>query len=183
MLGVVAAAVVAVVGFAVARAFAGDGSGTPMPQAGQAAPGFTLPNEENQPVSLDRYRGRWVVLYFYPKDMTPGCTIEARHFQRDREQYEALNAVILGVSLDTVASHKKFCAKDSLHFTLLADPSGQVVREYGSLGSFARWKMAKRNTFLIDPEGRIVKVWAKVNATAHSAEVLAEIRETQAKQV
>src|SRR5580698_6255188 len=98
---------------------------------GATAPGFTLPSQENQPVSLTDYRGKWVVLYFYPKDQTSGCTLEAHNFQRDLAKYEASNAVVLGVSLDTVESHKAFCTKDSLSFKLLADPDHKAIDSYG----------------------------------------------------
>lgn len=162
-----------VVGFVLQRTFAADNA--PIPEVGQTAPNFTLPNQEDQRVSLGSYRGKWVVLYFYPKDMTPGCTIEAHNFEHDLDQYKALDAVILGVSVDTIDSHKQFCTKDSLHFTLLADPGKKVVEEYGSLGSFGPILIARRNTFLINPEGKIVKVWTKVNPSVHSPEVLAAI--------
>ena len=180
----VAIALVAVValiagGFALQRAFAADNA--PMPEVGQTAPAFTLPNQEGQPVSLDSYRGKWVVLYFYPKDMTQGCTIEAHNFQRDLEKYQALNAVILGVSVDNVDSHKQFCTKDSLTFNLLADPDKKVVPEYGSLGNYGPMVIANRNTFLIDPQGKIVKVWTKVNPTVHSDDVLAALSDLQKK--
>jgi peroxiredoxin Q/BCP len=175
VLAIVLAMLLAVGGYIAVRMYAADTSNAPMPQVGQMAPLFTLPNEENQQVSLEQYRGKWVVLYFYPKDMTSGCTLEAHHFQRDLGKYEALNAVILGVSVDTVASHKKFCAKDSLTFTLLADPGMNVVRKYGSLGHFGPWTIANRNTFLINPEGKIARVWTKVNPGVHSDQVLAEI--------
>jgi peroxiredoxin Q/BCP len=150
-----------------------------MPQAGQKAPGFTLPNQEGQPVSLAGRRGQWVVLYFYPKDMTAGCSIEAHNFQRDIEKYHAANAVILGVSLDTVKSHKKFCTKDGLGFTLLSDHKAQVSKEYGVLGNYMGFKMDHRVTFLINPEGKIVKVWPKVSPSGHSDEVLAELVQQQ----
>lgn len=169
------AVVLAAAGYIAARMHAVDRSNSPMPQVGQTAPAFTLPNQEGAPVSLDHYRGKWVVLYFYPKDMTSGCTIEAHNFQRDLAKYAELNAVILGVSVDTVASHKKFCTKDSLTFTLLADPAMDVVRRYGSLGHFGPLTIANRYTFLIDPEGKIAKVWTKVHPSVHSDQVLAEI--------
>lgn len=172
----IAAAVVAllaVAGFVIARGRA-DG---PMPQAGQMAPNFTLPDQDDQSVRLDQYRGKWVVLYFYPKDMTSGCRIEAHGFERDLGKYQALHAVVLGVSVDTVKSHRKFCTKDSLTFTLLADPDRRMVLEYGSLGKFLGWTIARRNTFLIDPEGRIAQVWTRVNPKAHSEQVLEAIRE------
>jgi peroxiredoxin Q/BCP len=150
-----------------------------MPAAGQKAPAFTLPSQDGSPVSLDSYRGKWVVLYFYPKDMTTGCTIEAHNFQRDLSKYEAANAVILGVSVDTVDSHKQFCTKDGLTFHLLADPEHKVVDEYGSLGHFGEMTIANRNTFLIDPKGKIVKVWIKVDPKVHSEEVLTAIQEAK----
>src|ERR1700678_1925677 len=128
----------------------GRADDTAMPQAGQSAPNFTLPSQDGTPTSLDSFRGKWVVLYFYPKDMTTGCTIEAHNFQRDLPKFEADNAVILGVSVDTVDSHKQFCTKDGLTFHLLADPDHKVVDEYGSLGHFGTWTIANRNTFLID---------------------------------
>ena len=171
--------VLVVAGFAIQRSFAADNA--PMPEVGQTAPTFTLPNQEGTPVSLDSYRGKWVVLYFYPKDMTTGCTIEAHNFQRDLDKYKALNAVILGVSVDTVDSHKQFCTKDSLTFTLLADPDKKVVEQYGSLGNFGPMVIANRNTFLIDPEGKIVKVWTKVNPSVHSEDVLATLGDLEKK--
>lgn len=149
----------------------------PMPSAGQMAPTFTLPSQDGSPVSLENFHGKWVVLYFYPKDMTPGCTIEAHNFQRDQEKFTADNAVILGVSVDTVDSHKQFCTKDNLTFKLLADPDHKVVDQYGSLGHYGNMTIANRNTFLIDPNGKIVKVWTKVDPQHHSEEVLAALNE------
>jgi thioredoxin-dependent peroxiredoxin len=172
-LGIVLAAVVLVL---IARVFAAS---HPIPQVGQTAPGFTLPSQEGTHINLDQYRGKWVVLYFYPKDMTPGCTIEARSFQADLDKYDAANAVILGVSVQSVKSHQEFCAKDGLHFKLLADPDGKVIAQYGSLGNYMGFKMARRNTFLIDPQGKIVKEWIGVNPHHHSTEVLAAIKELQ----
>jgi thioredoxin-dependent peroxiredoxin len=148
-----------------------------MPSVGQAAPTFTLPSQDGSQIALDSFRGKWVVLYFYPKDMTTGCTIEAHNFQRDLPKFEADNAVILGVSVDTPDSHKQFCTKEGLTFRLLADPEHKVVDQYGSLGHFGSWTIANRNTFLIDPEGKIVKVWTKVDPSHHSEEVLAALAE------
>ena len=146
-----------------------------MPAVGQVAPGFTLPSQDGSQISLQSFRGKWVVLYFYPKDMTSGCTIEAHNFQRDLAKFEARNAVILGVSVDTPDSHRQFCTKEGLTFRLLADPAHSVVAAYGSLGSFVGIKIANRNTFLIDPEGKIAQVWTKVDPAPHSAQVLAAI--------
>ncbi len=147
-----------------------------MPQVGQTAPTFTLPSQDGSPVSLDSYRGKWVVLYFYPKDQTSGCTIEAHNFQQDQSKFDAAHAVILGVSVDTVDSHKAFCTKDGLTFKLLADPDKKVVPQYGSLANYMGMKIAKRNTFLIDPKGKIVKVWTGVDPSHHSQEVLDELK-------
>ncbi len=165
-----AAALVAATSIVAARA--ADDS---MPAPGQAAPTFTLPSQDGSPISLDQYRGKWVVLYFYPKDMTPGCTIEAHNFQNALGQFEAKNAVILGVSVDSADSHKQFCTKDGLTFHLLADPDHKVVSAYGSLGSFAGMVIANRNTFLIDPKGNIAKVWILVDPASASSDVLAAI--------
>lgn len=154
--------------------------GSAIPNEGQPAPGFTLLNENGQPVSLDSYHGKWVVLYFYPKDMTTGCTIEARNFQRDIDKYRSEDAVILGVSLDTVKSHEKFCAKDGLNFTLLSDNEKKVSKDYGVLANYMGFKVDKRVTFLIDPEGKIAKVWAHVNPLTHSTHVLDELQRLKA---
>jgi thioredoxin-dependent peroxiredoxin len=161
--------VVVVGGFAF-RSFAADAD---LPQVGQQAPTFTLPSQDGSQISLQSFHGKYVVLYFYPKDMTTGCTIEAHNFQRDQAQYEAAKAVILGVSVDSVNSHQQFCTKEGLDFRLLSDESKAVTKQYGSL---APYQAAKRNTFLIDPNGRIVKVWTGVNPAHHSEEVLAELK-------
>jgi peroxiredoxin Q/BCP len=146
-----------------------------MPNVGQAAPSFTLPSQDGTPISLDQYKGKWVVLYFYPKDMTTGCTIEAHNFQNAQSDFAAKNAVILGVSVDSTDSHKQFCAKDGLTFHLLSDTSHSVVSEYGSLGNFSGIVIANRNTFLINPEGKIAQVWTKVNPATAASSVLAAI--------
>jgi thioredoxin-dependent peroxiredoxin len=155
----------------------GKADDTALPQAGQMAPNFTLPSQDGSDISLNSFRGKWVVLYFYPKDMTTGCTIEAHNFQQDLSKYEAAKAVIVGVSVDSTDSHKDFCAKQGLTFKLLADTDKKVVDEYGSLGARG---VASRNTFLIDPSGKIVKVWTGVNPNVHSKEVL-ETLETMQK--
>jgi peroxiredoxin Q/BCP len=168
-------AVVAAVSFVAVRA---AGQSDPMlPTVGQVAPAFTLPSQDGSQIALESFRGKWVVLYFYPKDMTPGCTIEAHNFQRDQAKFDAAGAVILGVSVDTPDSHKNFCTKEGLTFRLLADPEHKVVDAYGSLGHFGPMTIANRNTFLIDPQGKIVKVWTKVEVQHHSEEVLAAIAE------
>jgi peroxiredoxin Q/BCP len=145
-------------------------------QAGSTAPSFTLPSQEDKPISLSDYKGKWVVLYFYPKDQTTGCTIEAHNFQRDMSKYDSANAVVLGVSLDTVEGHKAWCAKDTFSFKLLADPDHKVVDAYGvPVKAMGPMKFANRETFLISPQGKVVKVWPKVDVQKHSEEVLAEI--------
>jgi peroxiredoxin Q/BCP len=146
------------------------------PQTGQMAPDFTLPSQDSTPVSLHDFRGHWVVLYFYPKDNTHGCTIEAHNFQRDIAQYLAANAVVVGVSVDTSGSHQDFCAKQGLTFKLLADTDKTVSKEYGSVTNLLVTKFASRNSFLIDPTGKIVKVWIGVEPNKHSEEVLAELK-------
>lgn len=151
------------------------------PQVGQEAPTFSLPSQDSPSISLDSFRGKWVVLYFYPKDMSRGCTIEAHNFQQDIAKYDALNAVIVGVSVDSADSHKEFCAKEGLHFKLLSDQDKKVSAEYGSLGDHNGVQMAKRNTFLINPQGKIVKVWTAVDPTNHSQEVLAALSSFEGK--
>lgn len=158
--------------FISARAYAG-----PMAPVGSQAPSFTLPSQEDKQVSLDEFKGRWVVLYFYPKDQSSGCTLEAHNFQRDLAKYEALNAVVLGVSLDTVESHKTFCTKDSLTFKLLADPNHQVIDAYGvPVKSAGDMHFAARTTFLISPDRHIVHEWQVSDIAGHSPDVLATIQ-------
>jgi peroxiredoxin Q/BCP len=147
------------------------------PTAGTQAPAFSLPSQEGTQVSLDQFRGKWVVLYFYPKDFTSGCTIEAHNFQRDIDKYTQKNAVILGVSVDNVDSHKSFCTKEGLNFKLLADSNHTVVEKYGSIMEYNGTTLAARNTFLIDPNGVIKKVYLKVGPQGHSEEVLADLRQ------
>jgi thioredoxin-dependent peroxiredoxin len=149
------------------------------PAPGSAAPQFTLNSQEQHPVKLADFKGKWVVLYFYPKDMTPGCTIEAHNFERDQAKYTANNAVVLGVSLDDEKSHKEFCTKESLTFKLLADTTGKVTKEYGSLNASGQY--AERNTFVISPDGKIAKVFTAVDPNKHSEEVLTVLAELQKK--
>jgi len=149
-------------------------------EPGTSAPAFTLPSQDNSQISLADYKGKWVVLYFYPKDFTGGCTLEAHNFQRDLEKFNAANAVILGVSLDTADSHKSFCTKESLTFKLLADPNHTVIDAFGVPVKTVQTPngpltIALRQTFLIDPSGKIVKTWDVKDIPNHSAEVLAAI--------
>ena len=151
------------------------------PAVGAAAPDFTLNSQEGKPVTLSSFHGKWAVLYFYPKDQTPGCTREAHNFQQDQPKYEKLNATVLGVSLDSVDSHKEFCAKEGLNFKLLSDGDHKVAGSYGSLNNLGVVKFAKRHTFLIDPEGKVRKVYTDVNPAKHSEEVLAALTQLQSK--
>src|ERR1700691_5420156 len=147
------------------------------PATGTQAPAFTLPNQEGAQVSLDQFKGKWVVLYFYPKDFTQGCTIEAHNFQRDIDKYTKENTVIVGVSVDNVDSHKSFCTKEGLNFKLLADSNHAVVEKYGSIMEYNGMTIAARNTFFIDPTGVIKKVYLKVGPQGHSEEVLADLQQ------
>src|SRR5450756_1683232 len=151
------------------------GCAADQPAVGEKAPAFSLPSQKGSTVSLAQTKGKWVVLYFYPKDFTSGCTVEAHNFQRDLAKYEKANAVILGVSVDSVDSHKGFCAKEGLSFKLLADTDAVVTKAYGSISTYGDKTYAARNTFLIDPAGVIRKVYVKVSPPTHSDDVLAEL--------
>jgi len=151
------------------------------PSEGSLAPNFTLTSQEGTSVSLQDYRGKWVILYFYPKDQTPGCTREAHNFQVDQPKYAQRNAAVLGVSLDSVDSHKKFCSKEGLNFKLLADINHRVTDQYGSLRNLGVVKFAERNTFIIDPNGKIAKTYTSVDPARHSDEVLSALDELQKK--
>jgi thioredoxin-dependent peroxiredoxin len=148
-------------------------------EVGKPAPEFKLMNQEGKPVKLKDFRGQWVVLYFYPKDFTSGCTLQARNFQKDLASYEKAKAVILGVSVDDVESHKSFCAKEGLNFKLLADTDAKVSEMYESVKEYNGNKLSARNTFIIDPKGRLAKVFQAVKPAAHSEEVLAALAELQ----
>jgi len=150
------------------------------PAPGDKAPAFSLSSQEGTAVTLGQDKGKWVVLYFYPKDFTSGCTLEAHNFQRDLAKYEKANAVILGVSVDSVDSHKGFCTKEGLNFRLLADTEAVVTKAYGSLGTSGDKTYSARNTFLIDPSGVIRKVYLKVSPATHSDDVLADLAALQA---
>ncbi|HET7441742.1 MAG TPA: peroxiredoxin [Terriglobales bacterium] len=151
----------------------------PVPSVGSAAPDFTLNSQDGSAVSLKDYRGKWVVLYFYPRDMTPGCTTEAHSFERDQDQYARRDAVVLGVSVDSTDSHRKFCAKEGLNFKLLSDSDKTVSKQYGSLINLAIVKFSSRHTFIIDPQGKIARVYTHVAPDRHSQEVLARLDELQ----
>ena len=152
-----------------------------MPAIGQPAPSFTLPRDGGTDVSLADYAGQMVVLYFYPKDDTPGCTTEAIDFSAEAEAFAAAGAVVLGVSRDTVKKHEKFCDKHGLKVALLADEDGAVCEAYGvwvEKSMYGRTYMGiERTTFLIGRDGKIARVWDKVKVKDHAAEVLAAVAE------
>lgn len=183
MLSISIAVIVAVlllVGLVAARA---SRSAKEAPAAGSPAPDFTLNAQDGKPISLRDFRGKWVVLYFYPKDFTSGCTKEARNFQQDLALYEQKNAVILGVSGQDEVTHEKFCTAEGLHFKLLADAHCELSARYGSVVDLGVAKLSARHTFLIDPAGVIRKVYLRVDPSKHSAEVLADLAALQAATV
>jgi peroxiredoxin Q/BCP len=147
---------------------------------GTLAPDFTLPVDEATPFTLSKQRGKWVVLYFYPKDDTPGCTVEAKDFRDLYPEFQKFNAEVCGISRDSLASHKKFICKYELTFPLLADEQGTVCNDYGTWVEKSMYGKKyfgiQRDTFLISPEGKIQRIWHKVKVEGHAAEVLAEIQ-------
>jgi peroxiredoxin Q/BCP len=148
-----------------------------LPELNQPAPPFTLPtNTGTGSISLADLRGQWVVVYFYPKDFTSGCTLEARRFQQDLPEYMARNTQILGISVDSVDTHAEFCDSEGLKFPLLADTDGKVSKAYGSWLGF----ISLRHSFVIDPEGILRDRFVKVNPATHSSEVLARLEQLQA---
>jgi thioredoxin-dependent peroxiredoxin len=147
-----------------------------MPTPGTFAPAFKLADQAGSERRLEDWRGKWLVLYFYPKDETSGCTAEAIAFRDAQAALKALNAEVAGVSLDDVASHRGFASNHQLNFTLLADMDGKVARSYGALFNLGVIKFAKRVSFIIDPDGRVAKVYPDVDALRHAQEVLADLR-------
>jgi len=143
---------------------------------GQTAPNFNLQDQNGEWHTLDNYKGKWVVLFFYPKDQTPGCTTEACNFRDNIFEFEKLNAQILGVSLDDVESHQAFSEKYSLPYPILADVNKECATEYGVLGKFMMMTIAKRQSFLINPEGSIVKHYKKVDPDIHTKEVIGDLK-------
>lgn len=152
-----------------------------LPPVGKTAPDFALLDQDGKSHSLKEYKGKWVLLYFYPKDDTPGCTIEACTIRDQFADFKKIKAIVLGVSTDSVASHKKFATGYNLPFTLLADEHKEVVGKYGVFGEkkfMGRTYMGtKRTSFLIDPKGKIAKVYEKVKPLTHAAEVVADLKE------
>lgn len=148
-----------------------------VPAAGSSAPAFSLRDQDGTLRSLSDWRGQWLVLYFYPKDDTPGCTEEACNFRDDWLQLSNLGAQVVGISVDATASHKAFAEKYHLPFPLLADDKGAVAARYGALSNWLVLKLAKRYTFLIDPAGKIVKTYLSVDTSRHSAEIVADLKQ------
>ena len=142
---------------------------------GDNAPAFELLDQYSQSHKLSDYRGQWLVLYFYPKDDTPGCTTEACEFRDDVFILKRMGVALLGVSTDDVKSHREFAEKYHLPFSLLSDAGGEVARQYGSLTSLGPLKFAKRHTFVIGPDGRIAKVYRNVKPKTHSDQVIVDL--------
>ncbi len=152
------------------------------PDVGAPAPAFRLQDQAGAWHALNDYRGKWVVLYFYPKDDTPGCTTQACEFRDNIFAFNKLGAAILGISVDDVASHKQFAEEHSLPFTLLADSTKETAKSYGVLRSaLGLMEIASRETFIIDPQGRVAKHYASVDPKGHSQMVLADLKLLQAK--
>jgi thioredoxin-dependent peroxiredoxin len=172
-------AFVVVAVLAIASAIGSSSAASGAPAVGTTAPDFTLNSQESKSISLHDFKGKWVVLYFYPKDFTTGCTIEAHNFQRDLAQYEQKNAVIVGISVQDEDSHQKFCTKEGLSFKLLADTKQEVSTEYDSVTTYNNAKYSARHSFLIDPQGKVQKVWLEVKPDKHSEEVLAALTQLQ----
>jgi peroxiredoxin Q/BCP len=147
-----------------------------VPMVGQKAPTFKLLDSKEQLHQLSDYAGKWVVLYFYPKDDTPGCTKEACHFRDDLAQLEKLGGKVVGVSVDDTHSHAEFAKKYNLPFPLLADSTGKVAASYGALTNLGIIKFAKRYTFLIDPQGKIAKIYLNVDTSTHSQEIIEDLK-------
>ena len=169
--------------WAVAAPFAYPAAEPAPPEAGMPAPAFHLQDQTGAWHSLSEYRGKWLVLYFYPKDDTPGCTTQACEFRDNIFAFNKLGAVIVGISVDDVASHKQFAEEHSLPFTLLADSTKETATAYGVLHSaLGIMEIASRETFIIDPHGRVAKHYAAVDPKGHSQAVLADLKALQARQ-
>ncbi len=139
------------------------------------APDFKLQDQNNQWHTLKEYRGNWAVVYFYPKDDTPGCTAEAKNFRDTQKEFKNLKIQVLGISLDSIASHKTFAEANNLNFPILADANKKVSKAYDVLVDFGPIEYAKRQTFIIDPDGVIVKHYATVKADAHASQILKDL--------
>jgi peroxiredoxin Q/BCP len=148
----------------------------PILKIGDDAPSFTLPDSQGNQINSNDFKGKWIVLYFYPKDDTPGCTAEACHFRDDFKLLESLGAKVIGISIDDSFSHKKFAEKYNLPFPLLSDASGEVASRYGALNNFLVIKLAKRYTYLINPQGKIAKIYLSVDTSKHSQEIIDDLK-------
>lgn len=145
-------------------------------KAGDPAPDFALPDQHGRVHDLAGYRGRWLVLYFYPRDDTPGCTAEACGFRDRQDELDALGAAVVGVSTDSTSRHERFADRHDLGFTLLADTDGAVARRYGTLWRLGPLRLARRHSFLVGPDGRIAHIYRRVRARSHSAQIAADLR-------
>lgn len=148
-------------------------------KVGEKAPNFTLPDQDIIDHTLSNYQGQWLVLYFYPKDDSPGCTTQACDFRDAVERIINSKAIVFGISVDSVESHKEFSDKFNLPFSLLSDESGEVSKAYDSLRNFYVFKLSKRNTFIVDPAGNIAKIYISVDPDTHSQMVLSDLSELQ----
>ena len=148
-------------------------------EVGDMAPNFTLEDQTNSMQSLSDYKGKWVVLYFYPKDDTPGCTTQACEFRDATERIIASKAIVFGVSIDSIESHKEFAEKYQISFSLLSDESGRVSKQYDSLNDLFVFKVSKRNTFIVDPQGKIARIYLSVKPQGHAEMVLNELGSLQ----
>jgi len=146
------------------------------PEIGQPAPNFSLPDQNGKIHTLDNFRGKWLALYFYPKDDTPGCTEQACKFRDDLHKLESLGANVVGISVDNTTSHAKFAKKYNLPFPLLADNKAETAAQYNSLLNLGLVKFAKRNTFLIDQNGKIAKIYLSASASRNSIEVIEDLK-------
>jgi peroxiredoxin Q/BCP len=169
-------AAIAIFGLLLWRSFA---HAAETPKAGQPAPAFSLPDQDGKTRTLDEFRGRWLVLYFYPKDDTPGCTEQACTFRDDWQRLSALGAAVVGVSVDDVTSHFSFAKKYSLPFPLLADTNGDLAGRYGSVYHLGPVKFARRNTFLVNPQGEVAKGYLSADTSRNSLEVIQDIQRMQ----
>jgi thioredoxin-dependent peroxiredoxin len=149
------------------------------PEIGQPAPNFKLPDQNGMIHTLDNFRGKWLVLYFYPKDDTPGCTEQACKFRDDFHKLTALGANVVGISVDNTTNHAKFARKYNLPFPLLADNKAEAAAQYNSLLNLGIVKFAKRNTFLIDPNGKIVKIYLSASTSRNSIKVIEDLKKLQ----
>jgi len=144
------------------------------------APDFTLPNETGKDVSLKDFRGKWVVVYFYPKDDTPGCTTEACSLRDARDDLAEMGTEVIGISKDTVSSHDKFKAKYQLNFTILSDTSGKTIEAYGAWGPKMFGSLGiQRKTFIVSPDGQVVKVYGRVTPAGHGEQIIKDLKELQ----